>query len=376
MFPAILCPAQTDRSKGIAQLFTDCHGHGHSPIKNAYHSVPRSLLGVPAPPPRLCDPDLGALPPAKPERDLSRTSIFQVYFNLFSFSDQIQLPGSDSVSFVDAWLQSDETLSKFDLTLYAGVGEKEIKLAFVYNTDLFTSARITEMMRQFKHLLTQIVERPHEKIDSYSLVTTAAQNSLPDPRQLLVAHKSEAITALFSQQAQRFPNQPAVIDANETLTYRDLESRSNQLANYLIENGIQRGLPSPVGREVGVEGCSTARPSPNPLPKGEGKAPSLTVGLLPKAVQVAAVAAVLLTTTAAISAIKFGAFRVKPGTTKAMRNQMDASPGSHIVQTGWNAYSRIDCVEGLPGSFARLYIDSDAWTGIRGWDGRLESVQS
>ena len=45
------------------------------------------------------------------------------------------------------------------------------------------------------------------------------------------------------------------------------------------------------------------------------------------------------------------------------------------MQTGWNAYSRIDCVEGLPNSFARLYIDSDAWTGIRGWDGKLESVQ-
>ena len=88
-----------------------------------------------------------------------------------------------------------------------------------------------------------------------------------------------------------------------------------------------------------------------------------------------AVIAVLLTAGAAFSAVKFGAFRVKPGTTKAMRNQMDASPGSKIVQTGWNAYSRIDCVEGLPDSFARLYIDSDAWTGIRGWDGKLESVQ-
>ena len=91
--------------------------------------------------------------------------------------------------------------------------------------------------------------------------------------------------------------------------------------------------------------------------------------------QVAALIGVLLTAAAAFSAVQFGSFRVKPGTTKAMRNQMDASPGSKIVQTGWNAYSRIDCVEGLPNSFARLYIDSDAWTGIRGWDGKLESVQ-
>lgn len=115
-----------------------------------------------------------------------------------------------------------------------------------------------------------------------------------------------------------------------------------------------------------------------------GNAPSLTVGLpprrasgsmLPRMVQVAAGLGVVLAIVGVVSAVKYGAFRVKPGTTKAMRNQMDATPGSHIVQTGWNAYSRIDCVEGLPNSFARLYIDSDAWTGIRGWDGNLESVQ-
>lgn len=94
-----------------------------------------------------------------------------------------------------------------------------------------------------------------------------------------------------------------------------------------------------------------------------------------RVVQVAAALGVVLAIVAVVATVKYGAFHVKPGTTKAMRNQMDASPGSHIVQTGWNAYSRIDCVEGLPNSFARLYIDSDAWTGIRGWDGNLDSVQ-
>jgi hypothetical protein len=96
---------------------------------------------------------------------------------------------------------------------------------------------------------------------------------------------------------------------------------------------------------------------------------------LPRVVQVAAALGIVLAIVAVVATVKYGAFRVKPGTTKAMRNQMDATPGSHIVQTGWNAYSRIDCVEGLPNSFARLYIDSDAWTGIRGWDGNLNSVQ-
>jgi SAM-dependent methyltransferase len=141
--------------------------------------------------------------------------------------------------------------------------------------------------------------------------------------------------------------------------------------------------------EEGSGADVSGKPSPNPLPKGESNkssqdvraskdGPPATAGgsdWLPRVVQVAAVLGVVLAVIGVVSAVKYGAFRVKPGTTKAMRNQMDATPGSHIVQTGWNAYSRIDCVEGLPDSFARLYIDSDAWTGIRGWDGNLESVQ-
>ena len=54
---------------------------------------------------------------------------------------------------------------------------------------------------------------------------------------------------------------------------------------------------------------------------------------------------------------------------------MAATPGSKIALTGWNAYSRIDAVTGLASPYlARLYIDSDAWTNIQRWDGRVESL--
>jgi SAM-dependent methyltransferase len=59
-----------------------------------------------------------------------------------------------------------------------------------------------------------------------------------------------------------------------------------------------------------------------------------------------------------------------------MRRHMDQLPASHVTQTGWNAYSRIDAVEGFPApNLARLYIDSDAWTNTMQWDGRVESIR-
>lgn len=107
-----------------------------------------------------------------------------------------------------------------------------------------------------------------------------------------------------------------------------------------------------------------------PADSGTGR-----VGLLPRTIRLVGIAGLVLAVVAVFSAVKFGTFRVVPGTTKAMRNQMDANPNAHIAQTGWNAYSRIDAVEGVaPRHVARLYIDSDAWTSIYEWDGRLESA--
>ena len=94
-----------------------------------------------------------------------------------------------------------------------------------------------------------------------------------------------------------------------------------------------------------------------------------------RALVAAAVAVGALLAVAVVSPATDAMFRVTPGTLKAMRRHMAETPGTHVTQTGWNAYSRIDAVEGFPPPYlARLYIDSDAWTNVLAWDGRLESA--
>jgi hypothetical protein len=53
-------------------------------------------------------------------------------------------------------------------------------------------------------------------------------------------------------------------------------------------------------------------------------------------------------------------------------------PGSKIVKTQWNSFSRIDVVEGGEGSeglVAKVFIDGGAGTNIISWDGNIESRQ-
>ncbi|WP_248277581.1 non-ribosomal peptide synthetase [Brasilonema sp. UFV-L1] len=171
----------------------------------------------------------------QPERDTSRNPLFQVWFNMLNLGNiDMNLPG-----LVVEPMSMPEVASKFDLSLYVTEQQQGIQLELVYNTDLFAPERMMEMLDQFHHLLIQIVENPQASITSLSLVTRKAELLLPNPQQQLLVEWQAAVHNRISQQAQRVPQQLAVVDAQIAWTYAELEKRANQLAHYLLANNIQ-----------------------------------------------------------------------------------------------------------------------------------------
>jgi amino acid adenylation domain-containing protein len=178
----------------------------------------------------------------RPERSLSRTPIFQVYFNLFNFADEIKLPGSDeTVSFVEAWAQSDEDLSKFDLTLYAGQRGRKLKLALVYNTDLFDADSIRRMLAQFQGLLESGVADPEKPISELSLRTEAktsprSRRIRPDNAFIEFKHEEieQSIAERFTRQAAMYPRRIAVKSRNYHWTYKDLDRAVSDVAQSIL----------------------------------------------------------------------------------------------------------------------------------------------
>ncbi|HYY42007.1 MAG TPA: condensation domain-containing protein, partial [Pyrinomonadaceae bacterium] len=173
----------------------------------------------------------------QPERDLSRTPLFQVFFNMLNIT-------LDRVTLSDLVLESFavfEPEAKFDLTLYVDENPDGLKLTLVYNTDLFTPARMTELLAQYEHLLVQISRRPDDEINTFSLVTPQAQTLLPNPTAPLPGTWHGSIHSLFAEQARRRPDHPATSDPREVWTYAELDARSNQLAHHLCAHGIVRG---------------------------------------------------------------------------------------------------------------------------------------
>jgi amino acid adenylation domain-containing protein len=172
-----------------------------------------------------------------PTRDLSRTPLFQVFFNhIVAENYQIALPGLE----VEVFSQM-ERESKFDMTLYMGERNGEITLTALYNADLFDAERITQMLKQYETLLKQVADNPEEKIANYSLLTPRGETKLPNPSRAIPPAWAGAVHERFSEQARHSPGQTAIVDPWGSWTYGELERYSNQLAGHLRSKGIEAG---------------------------------------------------------------------------------------------------------------------------------------
>jgi hypothetical protein len=106
-------------------------------------------------------------------------------------------------------------------------------------------------------------------------------------------------------------------------------------------------------------------------------APAVGAALIAPRLRGASALIVALLLAALFTNGRMGLFRIRSAPAKGLYQHLAETPGTQIALTGWNAYSRIDAVTGFaPPLLARLYIDSDAWTNVLAWDGRVESVRS
>ncbi|HEY6122822.1 MAG TPA: condensation domain-containing protein, partial [Pyrinomonadaceae bacterium] len=170
-----------------------------------------------------------------PDRNLSRTPVFQVFFNLLNFAEKIQLPGlaASDIAFVEAWSKPDNPSSQFDLTLYVAERTDALQLVLLYNADIFDGDRITAMLEQYRYLLEQIVNMPDAPISAYSLAMGGSNSVLPDPLDVLAEPIMESIPVTFFSRARSLPEHPAICCGQEVWTYLELARGAESISRLL-----------------------------------------------------------------------------------------------------------------------------------------------
>jgi non-ribosomal peptide synthetase component F len=109
-----------------------------------------------------------------------------------------------------------------------------------YNSSIFNESTIKRFIKSYEILLQGIVDYPNEPISKLPVLSGEERHKLlvewndtvrNYPEQGMCLHR------LVEDQVQRTPDATAVIFEGEKITYRELNRRANQLANYLTKIG-------------------------------------------------------------------------------------------------------------------------------------------
>ncbi|WNG56867.1 amino acid adenylation domain-containing protein [Archangium gephyra] len=172
----------------------------------------------------------------QPQRDLSRSPLFQVIFALQNAPmPEMALPGLKLRP-----LEVENRVTKCDASLILTPSENGFHGFFEYATDLFEHSTVSRMMGHFVALLEAALSHPGSLLSELPLISEAErqqvlvtwnQTQRDYPRDACIHH-------LIQQQAALRPDAIAVEFGEQRLSWRELDSRSNQLAHLLRSHGV------------------------------------------------------------------------------------------------------------------------------------------
>jgi len=172
-------------------------------------------------------------------RDPSRLPLTEVQFNLERVGGDMQFDGFQAEADPNP-----KSFVNFDIFLNVVESKDGLMLDCDYNTGLFDESTIARWLSHYQTLLLGMVENANQPISRLPLLNEA------DRRQLVVDWNQTAadyprnlcVHQLFEAQAQKTPDAVAAAFEGDQLTYRELDRRTNQLANYLRSNGVKPGV--------------------------------------------------------------------------------------------------------------------------------------
>jgi surfactin family lipopeptide synthetase A len=172
----------------------------------------------------------------QPERQLGQNPLFQVMLAL-----EPPLPALPSGwTLTQTEMDVELGTSRFDLYLELDIGPEGLIGRLEYSIDLFDRTTIARMVGHWQTLLEGSVADPTRHLSELPLLTEKEHHQfLVEWNATQAAYpRDKCIHQLFETQVERTPDAVAAVFGKEHLTYRELNSKANQLAHYLQKLGV------------------------------------------------------------------------------------------------------------------------------------------
>jgi amino acid adenylation domain-containing protein len=172
------------------------------------------------------------------QQDLSRNPLFDVMVTLKEEDQEgvhnAVLPGNLKLK---PYKMAGSDLSKFDWSFNFIDNRDTITIRIVYNSDIYYPATADRLATHLLQMLEAILAQPGIPVKELDFL------SHDEKQKLLVTFNNttavfpagRTVVDLFKEQVQRSPGIPALVFDTTTVTYKELDQRSDQLALYLLK---------------------------------------------------------------------------------------------------------------------------------------------
>ncbi|GAA2226342.1 MupA/Atu3671 family FMN-dependent luciferase-like monooxygenase [Streptomyces nogalater] len=182
-----------------------------------------------------------------PDRDLAHNPLFQVLFS-YRYEDEgtgLRLHGCQVRPVL-----GDTGAARFDLTLSLTRTPAGVTGRLEYSTDLFEATTAQRIADRYVSVVTAAAQAPDRPVGELAVLPAAELAALADWQTGPRAEAPDALVHhLFARRAAATPDAVAVIAADATLTYRELDGLADRLATRLRRLGV--APDEPVGVHLG-----------------------------------------------------------------------------------------------------------------------------
>lgn len=172
-------------------------------------------------------------------RDTSRNPVFDTMFTYQS--EKISAIRFGTIQ--GHYYAPDTNTSKFDLSLEVTPLQDELDLNFEYCKKLFSDHFMENLSEHYLHILQVVTQNPDVKICDIDMLSKVEKNKITNDfnHSFLKYPDESSLVSLFQKIVAKHPNKTSVEFSTNSITYKELDQKSNTLALELQKNGIQKG---------------------------------------------------------------------------------------------------------------------------------------
>ena len=164
---------------------------------------------------------------------------FNVFFNYINTANSEFNGASVKTSWVHSGHTDPRHHIRFHVHDFDNSGEKQ--LYFDLNTRVFNAEKQQAIPQHFLKLLDAFIEDYTQEINIVNLITDDEVLKIKSWNETFVDYpENETLLSKFQKQVQKTPNHEALVFKETSFTYQELDKKSNQVARFLIQNGIQK----------------------------------------------------------------------------------------------------------------------------------------